>query len=80
MCETKCYRIWFTDDSAILVDAKNLKHAKSEAKRLTHDCRTIDYAECLNDDNPETAKVKKIHDPIGCFICNLDGTSRETEA
>ncbi len=50
----KCYRVWFKDDSAILVDATDETEAKRvamhNARRGAFSSRTVKKVECLTTD------------------------------
>ena len=51
-CEIKCYRVWFADRSAILVDAESRPDAAMKAHKIdyenTGEIRTIKKIECLD--------------------------------
>lgn len=42
-----CYRVWFTDGTAILVDATNSEEAKTKAKATATQCWEIEEIEKL---------------------------------
>ena len=43
----KCYRVWYKDGSAVLVDATSDDDAIERAERLDTDSQ-VDFAECLD--------------------------------
>ncbi len=47
----RCYRVWFVDDSCLLVDAESPSEARQEAKRLAADQggeTEVESVECLD--------------------------------
>lgn len=44
-CKVKCYRVWFKDGTAMLVDAESINDAK-EMTRMPED---VSEVECLTD-------------------------------
>ena len=60
----KCYRVWFGDGSAVLVDAEDEAKARKEALSIARPRSRVVSAECLdNGGNGTEAKAKR--EPTG---------------